>query len=398
MTNPGGVSGGPLDKSGPIEPTGPVTSGESVSGGSATQDKRYWNTLSKSDQEDVMQVLLANAYQPILPTPSLDAGNVDVSISGIISSVEAKFAQIGSEIWKGYIQNLQAISDQVAEMIKSPQYQLKIQETEPTSIQRVLDNNYNLVSGMSDYVNTHTHDKDAIPFIAMSMIVAGGVILNSISVVNAASASIVGPTPVLDAAQLATQVVQPALAESSAMVINLFLPAMLYTTTFAMERGTNGGKSDKQIDIDFARKFATNILAQVQGNEIKQFLAALIVNKFNEGEPISKEQMAQAQNITKLIMLSVAFALFYKVETKWLTGQEFADFIKNNPYKQGTEEFTLIETIKQYLAMIPPDDRSTILEGLMAYCDKNPNIEELLNPEKAFSKIINGFNREVDAA
>jgi hypothetical protein len=38
-----------------------------------------------------------------------------------------------------------------------------------------------------------------------------------------------------------------------------------------------------------------------------------------------------------------------------------------------------------------------ILEELMAYCDSNPKVEDLLNPQKAFVKIVSGVNREMDA-
>lgn len=394
MADTGGISGGPVEQSGPVGPTA-----SEAAQGSTIQDKRFWNTLSKSQQEDVMQLLLAYASQPVLISPILiPDGAIDTSIKGAVSSVEVQLSQIGNEVWQGYLQNLNAISDQVAETIKSSQYQQKVEASNPLSVKRVLDNNEGIISGVTDYVDKHKNDANSTAFMSMAFVVAAGMIGNAINVVNVASTPMVAVTPVVDAAQVASQVAPAALADSAAMTINLFLPAMLYSTTLAAANAANTGKGEKEIDLDFARNYAKTILAKVGGNEINQFLGALVVNKFDAGEPITQEQLAQASNTTKLVMLSVAFALFYKVETGWLTGSEFANFIQNNPYKQGTVEYNIINTIQQYISLIPPDDRAATIEQLMAYCDKNPSVEELLNPEKAFSNVISGVNREIDAA
>jgi hypothetical protein len=389
----GGISGSPIEPTGPTSPSEPA-SGDNVSGGSTLQEQQYWNTLSKSQQEDVMEVLLTYAYQPILISPVNNA-SVDVSINGIIASVDAKLSEIGTDMWEGYMENLRAISDQVKETIKSPQYQGKMEAADPTSIKHTLDNNEGLITGLTDYVERHKNDTDTTAFMAMALVVAAGMVANAISVVDVASTSMIATKPVVDAAAVASQIAPAALADSTALTINLFLPAMLYATTFAVAAG--GGKGEKQIDLEFARNYAKSILAKVGGNEIDQFLAAMIVNKFDNGQPISKEKLAQASIATKLIMLSVAFALFYKVETGWLTGAEFGNFIKNNPYKEGTVEHKIIEMIQQYLGLLPASDRVVVLEQLMTYCDSNPNIEELLNPEKAFSNVVSNVNREIDA-
>jgi hypothetical protein len=393
MADTGGISGSPIEPTGPVGPSEPA-SGDNVSGGSTLQEQQYWNTLSKSQQEDVMQVLLTYAYQPILISPAMN-GSVDVSINSIISSVDAKLAEIGSDMWEGYMENLRSISDQVIETIKSPQYQEKMEAANPLSVKQVQDNNDGLISGLTDYVEKHKNEVDNTSFMAMAFVVAAGMVANAISVVDVASTSVMATKPVVDAASVAAQVAPQALADSTALTINLFLPAMLYSTTFAVAAG--GGKGEKQIDLEFARNYAKSILAKVGSNEINQFLAAMIVNKFDNGQPISKEQLARAATTTKLVMLSVAFALFYKVETGWLTGAEFGNFIKNNPYKEGTVEHTLIETIKQYLGLLSPSDRVVVLEQLMTYCDSNPKIDVLLNPEKAFSNAISSVNREIDA-
>lgn len=382
---------------GPIEPTTPVT-GDSAPNDSSVKDNRSISSLSKSEQEDVMRVLLANAYMPVLISPSWDAGTKDVSINNVISSVEAKFAEIGSKMWDEYLKNLSVISEQIAERIKSPQYRQQTEAANPLSIKNTLNNNQTLIAGMTDYVSNHKNDQDAIPFMSMAFVVAAGIVGNFISVVNAVSTPMVAATPIIDAASIATQVLPPAFADTSVMVINLLLPAMLYSTSFAVLKAVDGPKGEKEIDLAFARNYAKNILGKVGGNEINQFLAAMLVYKFEEGTPISKEQLDRAVITTKLVMLSVAFALFYKVETGWLTGDEFAKFVKQNPYKEGTVEFRLIETIKLYLKLIPPDDRATTLEEIMAYCDRNPNVDELLSPEKAFSKIFSPYHRDVDAA
>jgi hypothetical protein len=384
----------PVNPTGPnsVDPVAPV----SAAGELSVKDNRSISSLSKSEQEDVMRVLLANAYMPILTSPNWDAGTVNVSITNIIASVEKKFAEMGSQMWDDYLKNLSVISEQIAERIKSPQYQARIEDSEPLNIKHVLNNNESLVGGMTSYVSNHKDDKDAVPFMAMALVVAAGMV--AMSVVNVASTSMVAANPIVDAASIASQVLPPALADSSVMVINLLLPAMLYSTSFAIINGSGTSKGEKELDLEFARNYAQNILGKVGGNDINQFLGAMLVSKFEGDKPISKDQLDRAVITTKLVMLSVAFALFYKVETGWLSGLEFAKFIQENPYKEGTVEFRLIETIKLYLKLIPPDDSSTTLEELMAYFDRNPDVDELLSPEKAFSKMYTPYQREIDAA
>ena len=397
----------------PIEPGnvgGPTQPAPASSSSVSTpKDERYWNTLSRSEQKDVIEAIKALNMSmflniPILIPPSSSDGDFrNITIEGIVSSVRTKFAEIGAKMWDDYLKNLQIISQQIADRVKSPEYQEKLEETNPLSIKNVI-NSDRLIAGVTDYINNHKNDKDALPFMAVasfsvmaiSLLAGQGIVPGTAAVVDVVSSPMVHTKPIVDSAQISQAVLPPNLADASAMVINLFLPSMMFAS--ALGAAPAEGKSDKQLDLEFARKYASNILAKVNSNEINQFLSAMIVHQFEEGEPISREQLAQTTNITKLVMLAVAFALFYKVETKWLTGQEFADFIKNNPYKQGDVEYSLIETIKKYLGLISAGDRAAVLEGIMAYCDRNPALEELLNPEKAFSHIIRGFQREVDAA
>ncbi len=343
------------------------------------------STLSPSQQQEILSLYLA-------PVPTLEPPrwNVPEIVEGIM---------VNPKIWENYLTFLHEQGQKMEREITSPDHLARVQATSPLSTKRVIDDSKVLISAMRDYVDNHKGDADAAPFMAVALVIAAGFIGAYMSVVDVASTSMMTVKPIIDAAAVTMQVLPSQFVDPSLMVINLFATATLYTATLGMV-GQSQSTGDKPKNIDFARNYADEIMTKVKGNEINRFMYALLVHTLENGQPISNQRADQIVTYSKLMMLSVALTLFYKVETGGLTGEEFAGILKNNPYKEGTPEHELIVRINGFLGQIgtfaSKEESARVLEFIVGYADSNHSIDDMLKPEKVYSSMLETTNdREI---
>lgn len=236
-----------------------------------------------------------------------------------------------------------------------------------------------------------------IPFMTASFIIAGAFIGDFMGVVDVASTEMVGVNPIQDACTQIAHIFPLDLQETALLTINLFAGGMIYYAT--AETLASQGQGQRPPSLEFVKNYAQGTLDLVEKNTVNAFLYSLLSNKL-EGRQLSNEQFQQLVAATKIIMLSLALALIYKTETGWLTEKEFAGLLTGETIlPKGEIGADLVAAIRALLDSLPTGDptnplsRENVLIAMLAYLGSNPPVEELLNPQKTFAKVVEELPR-----
>lgn len=332
------------------------------------------STMSKSQKEAIMLLLLVS--RPELPAPS--------EIGVLVGETESN---VVSDMLDNWLESIEEQAEKHKEWIKSPAYQVWLETHSPAERGKIEDENELRTSyfeGMGDYLRTVREDPEAaIPFMTASFVIAASFIGDAHMVVDTASTELVGVNPIQDAATQFHHIVPPDFRDNANLVVNLFAMGVMYYATAETIGGV--GKGERPKDLNFARNFAKGVIDKVNSNDINALLGAMLVHKSEKGEPVTKDRINQMATMAKLIMLALALAIVYKVQTGWLTGQEFAGMMNGEiSLPKGEMESEVLQTMKNLLQQLPPEERVKVLIALMEYFDSNPSVEAMLNPKKVY--------------
>ena len=330
------------------------------------------STLSESEGKLIRDLLLVST--PELPAPS--------EIGVLVGKTESN---VVSDMLDNWLDNIEEQAEIRREWIKSPAYQVWLETHSPAERGKIEDEDELRTSyfeGMGDYLRTVREDPEAaIPFMTASFVIAASFIM----VVDTASTELVGVNPIQDAATHFHHIFPPDFRDNANLVVNLFAMGLMYKATLITIGGVEEGEKSK--DLNFARNFAKGVIDKVNSNDINALLGAMLVHKLEKGEPVTKDRINQMATIAKLIMLALALAIVYKVQTGWLTGQEFAGMMNGEiSLPKGEVESEVLQTMKNLLQQLPPGERVKVLIALMEYFDGNPSVEAMLNPKKVYER------------
>ncbi len=416
---------GNIGGAGPIGSLGPIAGIEKK----GVLDPLLLSTLSHSQQEALMVLYLMN--MPVLPPPGGAQGMNTETIGTIVA---AGFAKIGSDMWDKYLDYLAEEKQRIADYLKSPQYMVfierqssnyiaKAERSSPletmqairetaeykgwygeltVSEQQLEDKRFHSLGLWSDKIDGLTNYIDdakktnpgSIPFMAASFVISAAFIGDYTNIVDVASTKMVGANPIQDAVGTSLANILPQdFQEQINLTINLFVTGMIYHT-MAEEVAKFGNSGNKPKDLQFAKDFAKSVIEKVGSNEVNSMLMALLVSKMEKGEPLTKSRINQFTAITKAMMIAIALALLYKVQTKWITGQEFQSML-NGEFKEPAtdEEKVLVNLFKGLKATGEMSDEgwTGLIGSMFSFFDKNPSVDKLLNPLKVYSQVLMNF-------
>lgn len=443
----GGVQG-PV----PLGPVGPTPAEEK------TEDVGSKSTISKSDA--VVEERRVDAGAPALPTAGLsmveffqlfstfgsDAASAIDDSKRAIGSIEGAFQQQNTDIILSmldqWLDNIEESSQARKEELNSPAYRAFIETQSPAYIakmQRDTPENMMLAirsapefqqyistlppgdraqeiaatrteslrSGFTEAANGYLDrarsgdvNKVLIPFMAASFIIGATMVAGAAPAAEVTGVESIS-TKSVDAvwAQFAS-VVPPNLQEASVLVVNLFATGLIFQAAAGgLGKATEaGGNQPQEFDKAFAQKFAQGVLQQVAGNEIRYSMIALMAQRFDGSQPVSHERIQQLVVFAKLVLLSMAIAALYKVETKRITGREFADMVLGKMVPRSKEEKELVKAFQDILNSLPNEEKMRILEVIIAYIDSDPDLEDLFDPTRVFKEVLMPIPNELDSA
>lgn len=162
------------------------------------------------------------------------------------------------------------------------------------------------------------------------------------------------------------------------------LPAIMQAEMVC--QADKGSKEPALKDWKFAQAYDGAIREKIKGKEIEAWIKGMVLGHLPRSD-ISPEHLIA---MGKAILLSSALALYYRVETSHMTGQEFLDMLDGKVKFDRPDDprYELIKMINSYLDQLPKSDRDNIKGALASYMETNPKLEEMIKPVPLFSGVL----------
>lgn len=136
-----------------------------------------------------------------------------------------------------------------------------------------------------------------------------------------------------------------------------------------------------------AKSYAILIGKEVMSPSFSLFLEHIVMAKLQGSMSPQDKEVLGAK--VKIVLLMTALALLYKTETGKVTAEEVAGLLKGEvSLEKGDMRAMLAALIKGHIAMLPENQRTSILNALLEYVDSDPAVDDLLNPAEVFRGIL----------
>lgn len=262
------------------------------------------------------------------------------------------------------------------------------------SYQQSINMRVGLADGIDSYRQTVSSSSPealfVLPLMAATFVVGQDIIGQAVRLSDVSSTPVVNPTA-FD--QIWAHVARPYITDDLAelgLIGALFATGALYQTTVQDIGETY--PSVKTKSIKFGNLHAKTIIQLVIGGTLDGFLRGMLSKKVEGGEPLSEGRKEELIAIVKIVLLSTALMLLYKIQTGKITGQEFEDMFSGkmsvDPKKM---EAKLIQLMRHYMAALPSKESEKILKALSDYMDKDPSIDNMLDPGQVFEGLLQSF-------
>lgn len=346
-------------------------------------------------------------------------------------------------VTEGWSNNLREISEQVAEILNSPQYQmgqelrLKVDtqlagvkpvdataiSSLPTPITRPSILSY--IDSFQSFeqvpktaiVPNETTPKDPTRLLTIPLlggfIVGGAVAVGSLEI--SSTAAKVTSNPLQGAVEFVNrlQPLYPEFIQNVLPTINLLVMPLIYYTSWDASIGNITNKQQQSYQ-KIAENFAKAVIKMVAD---PAFIYTTLVNNVAKAQTLTPDQQNQLSAVLKLILSTVALSLLYALEVGKAMGnkfwgmepQEFKGMLMGDipipdpekDKKKRTEadklKWTLLKQIKEQLQMLPPQEKEALLEAIFEYLTTAHAITDMVDPAKVFEDVLSGgtFNHAV---
>lgn len=422
-----------------ILPVTPVSPKNGTKKTSTKTDDSGASTISKSEEAGIK--LTIDAALPMLSFPLIMptnlsqffvAGNAEEGVSALTFEVENRKNKIIMSMLDSWLDAIKKEADRREEEKHAPMYlqwkekildDEKIREKTKLSVMtsseyqawiaslmasKPIDNapsgiskdsiRIGLVSSLENYMRQIRDNPDpavtvTLPFMAASFVI--GVT----SMGEIATASVVGGPE--NAAKGGIQQIVSLISDDArddlGLIGALFAQGLVYRSIVETIAGEAVGKEEK--GKAFARNYSRAVMKLVAGEELNQFINGLLSDKLSNGKPMKESRKQELTLIVKIVLLCTALAVMYKSETGAITGQEFAELLKPDgkiPLAPDDMKTRLVQMIRTLLSALPESERAKLLNNLIAYMDRNDNIDFMIKPANVFEKVFTDFKEKGD--
>lgn len=337
------------------------------------QKQVFWDQLSQSDQEAVMQAILTAQFPLLVPPQETNEINRE---SSSISSAEGTSGKMQLQLAK---QQHEVIMSMLESWSKNIQEQAEMSEKaeERRSLERMA-NMYQL-----NKKEIQKEQDATFPIFTMGLMLTGVMGMQHVMMPTIDAASI-GINPIAD---MSAAAMLPKLGDMRAELglIGAIYAAGIQYFTVAQLATESTNKSTSPKPGDFAKGFAENVISLLGNAEFNHYLLAIVTQTTQKNEKLTPEKQQELVSTVKLVLLSSALAMLYKVEAGKMTSIEFAAMVKGEiTFEKGSLQHTLVGLIRNMLDNMSPKMRELVTLSLLEYFDKDPAIENLANPAKVF--------------
>lgn len=157
-------------------------------------------------------------------------------------------------------------------------------------------------------------------------------------------------------------------------IVTIFIRAIFGTQAAEALLKSNSVNIDKVI----ADRFATNLATWGLNGVLKGYMLTILdqmpsTAKLSEGDKILLGKQLE------IMVLASALGALYKVDTKWLTAEEFVNLLTNPTLLTNPNAQILAALILKELGELPPEKNARTVRMLMNYMNSNPDLPTLMN-------------------
>jgi hypothetical protein len=152
-----------------------------------------------------------------------------------------------------------------------------------------------------------------------------------------------------------------------------------------------GGADEKKLESKFASQYAQEVIQSINGDEFPNFVLSIMAHSMDRGEPLNAKQRDDLISQAKVVWLSAAMALLYKLSTSYkgegggITGEEFMAMLENKDLPTGMK--MLREALLGVLDTMPPEDGKLLLSTFADSLHSNMPVSSLTDPGKLFASF-----------
>lgn len=157
-------------------------------------------------------------------------------------------------------------------------------------------------------------------------------------------------------------------------VATIFIRAIFGTQVTEALQKSEGLTDEKAI----ANHFAVQLNRWALEGVLNGYLLT-IVDKLPSAARLNEAQKTTLANQLQIMLLASALAGIYKIQTKWITSEEFINLLANPGILNDPQAAILAMLIVNTLALLPEEARSRMTRTLTIYMDTNPNLPTLFD-------------------
>lgn len=138
--------------------------------------------------------------------------------------------------------------------------------------------------------------------------------------------------------------------------------------------------------------YATMVVKHIYSDGFVQDVSSQVLAKCKDCTPKQLQKIISAMRLTLLVN---ALSALYKTETGGLTSIEIGDMIQGKlSTEENSSQSALVQLIQTELKHFSAPVQARLLEGILTYCDQDPDVEELFDTGKAFNGILGSSTNE----
>lgn len=332
---------------------------------------------------------LAVLPPPVAVDPSSTPAStrVDVVDAGVASAVNGpqserlsnmalSYSRLGAELAESWANSVAASAEQRREHERSPIYQA----TE--DYVRALTTNPN----PNQFPNLHT----VIATIAIGSGLTTFIVAPTDS--SSTSSAAISYNVAQDATQQITQLIPDPRSVDMGIIGGIWATAAAFQAAW-LTVGRTDPSEKRTVDMQFARAYAGQLVAQCADPEYTNYLTTLVTTNLDQAHDAPPEQIKQWVAMMKVGMLLSALALFGQMQGKDApSGADIVSLLNSEtPLGADDPRAPLINAIRSHLSEITdPDVRASVLLNIMNFLDSRRSTASLTDPAAILLGIFGG--------
>ena len=367
------------------------------------------STIAASQAEQAMKAFLSGYPNLVAP---MDPETAKLAVG-------AQMSRVGLSMWDIWSEGNAKIQQEIKDYLKSPKYAQWLQLRSPaerSKIEDLLDVNIpgdtlaekvqnnilsiwtNAIEGMNTFVRKNKDASlGALVFLPGSFIVTWGLVGVPVNILNIAS-PVMGVNPLQNVVSASMALIPAELQLTMALSINLLALSLIAFSNLVVLGGA-AKKEPPPVTKDIVLIFARAVLAQARNNVVNPFLMAMLGRSTLKGVPLTEVAKEALIVKAKVIMVAMALAALYVVETGWNSQKEFSDLLNGKMKTPRSEEEALLVSYMQELRglkVLVKEEWDALVGGLGNYFGKLRSADPLFHGD-VFAKIfahVRPFDKE----